>query len=104
MIKPAGQNRMFTAMTTGILLLAALSAWAGAERGQLMYENHCTACHTSTVHVREQSKAKSPTDLRAWIQRWSGELKLNWGDDEQADVYQFLNNRYYKFPVDSSGK
>jgi mono/diheme cytochrome c family protein len=77
---------------------------AGAERGQLLYENHCTGCHASTVHVRSQRKAKAPADVRAWILRWSGELKLAWKDDERADVYRYLNDRYYKFPVETPGR
>ena len=81
-----------------------MPASAGAERGQLLYENHCTSCHASIVHVREQRKSKSQAELRAWILRWSGELKLNWTGDELADVYRPLNNRYYKFPIETPAK
>jgi hypothetical protein len=87
-----------------LLLLYALPVSAGEQRGALLYENHCTSCHASTVHIREQRKSKNPAELRAWILRWSGELKLNWRDDELADVYQYLNNHYYKFPVDAAAK
>jgi len=87
-----------------VLLCGSMPAMAGAERGRLLYENHCTSCHASTVHIREQRKSKSPAEVRAWILRWSGELKLNWRDDELADVYRYLNNRYYKFPVETSTK
>jgi hypothetical protein len=87
-----------------ILLSNSVPASAGAERGLLLYENHCTSCHVSTVHIRDQRKSKDPAELRAWILRWSGELKLNWRDDELADVYQYLNNRYYKFPVETPAK
>jgi hypothetical protein len=91
-----------TAIT--LLFLYALPVSAGAERGQLLYENHCTSCHTSTTHIREQRKTKTPAELRAWILRWSDELKLNWHQDELADVYQYLNSHYYKFPVDAAAK
>jgi mono/diheme cytochrome c family protein len=86
------------------LLLIPVAASAAAERGRLLYENHCTSCHISTLHVREQRKSKTPAEMRAWIVRWSGELKLNWREDELADVYQYLNNRYYKFPVETPAK
>jgi hypothetical protein len=56
------------------------------------------------VHVREQRKSESPAELRAWILRWSGELKLNWTGDELADVYRHLNNRYYKFPIETPAR
>ena len=87
-----------------VLLSCPMPALAGAERGRLLYENHCTSCHASTVHIRDQRKTKTPAELRAWILRWSGELKLKWSEDELADVYQHLNNRYYKFPVETPAK
>ena len=87
-----------------ILLSYSIPASADAERGRLLYENHCTSCHISTLHVREQRKSKTPAEMRAWIVRWSGELKLNWSEDELADVYRYLNNRYYKFPVATPAK
>ncbi len=87
-----------------VLLSYSIPASAGVERGRLLYENHCMSCHTSTVHIRDQRKSKTPAEMRAWILRWSGELKLNWSEDELADVYQYLNNRYYKFPVETPAK
>jgi len=95
--------------TLAVLASALLTGWgmpaaADTQRGRLLYENHCQACHTSTVHVREQRKAKTPAELRAFILRWSGELKLKWSGDELADVYRHLNNLYYKFPVEMPTK
>lgn len=88
-----------TILLTAGLLASPAPARADLQRGRLLYENHCQACHASTVHVREHRKAKSPAELRAYIQRWAGELKLPWTADEVDDVYQHLNNLYYKFPV-----
>ena len=88
----------------GILLSYAIPASAGTERGRLLYENHCMNCHASTVHIRNQRNSKTPAEMRAWILRWSGEQKLNWSEEELADVYQYLNKRYYKFPIETSAK
>lgn len=88
----------------GFLLALPLTASANPERGRLLYENHCQVCHTSTVHIREQRKAVTPAELRAFISRWASELKLTWGADELSDVFQYLNNRYYKFPVETPAK
>jgi hypothetical protein len=68
-----------------------------AYRGELLYENHCTSCHESIVHIRENRRARSAADLRGWVARWSGELKLNWSSDEIDAVAEFLANRFYKF-------
>jgi len=93
--------RFFFLVGAGCLTALPLTVSANMERGRLLYENHCTSCHASTVHIRDQRKTKSQAELRAWILRWSGELKLNWSEDELADVYRHLNNRYYKFPVET---
>jgi len=66
-------------------------------RGQLLYENDCRGCHESVVHVRERRKASTPAEVEAWVRRWSGELKLGWGDDEVRAVSRYLGGRYYKF-------
>ena len=86
--------------------MAGLSrpALAGPDRGRLLYENHCGFCHASTVHIRDQRKAASPVELRAFIQRWVGEIKLDWQEQEMDDVFQYLNNRYYKFPAEKPAR
>jgi mono/diheme cytochrome c family protein len=67
-------------------------------RGQLLYENHCQGCHASIAHVRDNRRATTRTALRGWIVRWSGELKLGWGEAEVDDVMDYLNRRYYRLP------
>jgi hypothetical protein len=85
-----------------ILLLVAGNTSAGdAERGRLLYQNHCTVCHTSVVHVRERRKAKTREDIQSWIRRWPAELGLSWGSDEVDDVTEFLNDRYYRLKSES---
>jgi mono/diheme cytochrome c family protein len=68
-----------------------------AYRGELLYENHCTGCHESIVHIRENRRARSVADVRGWVARWSAELKLNWSGEEIDAVAEFLSNRFYKF-------
>ena len=72
------------------------AATAIGSRGQLLYEDHCQACHTSVVHVRETHKARTLKDLEYWVTHWSDELKLPWGAAEVKDVVDYLNVRYYK--------
>jgi mono/diheme cytochrome c family protein len=71
-------------------------ATAIGSRGQSLYEDHCQACHTSIVHVRETRKARTMKDLEHWVTHWSDELNLPWGADEVRDVVDYLNIRYYK--------
>lgn len=66
-------------------------------RGQLLYENHCQVCHTSTVHVRKDRHADSTQAIGLWVTHWSSVLNLNWDDDEINAVVQYLNMKFYKF-------
>ncbi len=75
-----------------------LSGAAGAarpERGRLLYENHCTACHTSVVHVRSDRSVDSLDALRHQVVRWSHELGLDWSRGELLDVMAYLDETYY---------
>lgn len=84
----------------GMAVAMAWSAGAAAanvERGQLLYENHCTVCHTSVAHVRSGRKAHSLADIRKQVLRWSKHLDLKWGADEVSDVVDYLNQNYYQF-------
>ena len=67
-------------------------------RGQMLYENHCIACHQSTAHIRRDRRANSLKALEGWVIRWSNQQQLNWSTEDVGDVVDYLNNRYYKFP------
>lgn len=68
------------------------------SRGQLLYENHCTVCHDSGIHIREHRKVRSQTDIKKWVFRWSQHLKLDWSNAEINDVADFLNQQFYQLP------
>jgi cytochrome c5 len=74
------------------------------ERDQMLYENHCTACHSSQAYIRQQRKARSLADIRRWVQRWSTELKLDWGATDVELVSQYLNRNFYHFNSDEESR
>lgn len=80
-----------------LLSVACAGAAADAERGRLLYENHCQSCHDSVVHVRSQRRAASVPELVWQIARWERHLGLDWRFSEVADVLAYLNGRYYRF-------
>lgn len=104
-------TRMKGATLAGVVLTVAATVMlfsprndshaSDLERGRLLYENHCTVCHTSIVHIRERRKAMSRDDVRMWIRRWQEQLKLQWGTVEIDDVTEFLNDQYYGFKSES---
>lgn len=67
------------------------------SRGQLLYENHCLACHESSVHIRARRTARAMPDVRASVARWAMHLKLDWKQEEIDDVAAYLNGRFYQF-------
>lgn len=96
------------AMLFAAALLAALSIAvlqqipaaaqsADAERGRLLYENHCTVCHESVVHVRDDRKVDSRAALLGYVARWQDYLGLGWSAEEMNDVRAYLNEQYYGF-------
>lgn len=68
------------------------------ERGQLLYETHCIACHSAQVHWREKKLALDWSSLRWQVQRWQVIATLNWSEDDVTAVARHLNRRYYHFP------
>ena len=71
------------------------------DRGQLLYENHCTACHNDSVHSRNHGKAHSLAEIRQWVIRWSTHLELNWEMHDVDTVADFLNRRFYHLSTEN---
>ena len=96
------RNVILSVFLAAILPTGASPVLAGdPARGSLLYENHCTVCHTSVVHVRENHKATTREELRSWVERWQKELGLPWTSVDVDDVVEFLNDRYYKLKSES---
>jgi len=84
-------------LSLAALLFASAAASADSGRGKLLYENQCSGCHESTVHIRDDHKARSITDIRAAVLRWSETQKLNWGPAEIDDVTEYLDESFYHY-------
>jgi mono/diheme cytochrome c family protein len=80
-----------------MLLGSAGAAAQSAPRGQMLYDNHCIACHNQQVHWREQRLVTNWESLKHWVRHWQREGRLDWSDDEINDVAQYLNNLFYRF-------
>lgn len=87
-----------------VVLMAALAlppAIAGGEerapdRGELLYETHCIACHDREVHWRDARRVSDWRSLRAEVRRWQAMASLGWTDDEIDEVARFLQSRHYR--------
>jgi mono/diheme cytochrome c family protein len=81
------------------LLFVAVSAAAqDAERGKLLYETHCGACHYERVHDRLRTKIGDLADLRDEVARWAQrpETKRQFSLDELEQIVQYLNESHYR--------
>ena len=88
---------LWIAAVFAILWFPAATQATSTLRGLELYENYCTACHTSLVHIQEKKKGQSLGLVERWIRRWAAELKLQWRDEEVKEVLQYLNSRYYRY-------
>lgn len=92
---PALRRSLGTSLAVLLVMPAAAVAQGDTARGELLYENHCRACHTSTVHVRGSHKARTETEVEGRVRHWSTVRKLGWSADEVDDVTAYLMDRYY---------
>lgn len=65
--------------------------------GQLLYENHCTSCHESGVHIRSRHAVKTLPQLRETVVRWSEYARLQWREEEIDAVVRYLNDSFYRY-------
>lgn len=89
-------------VATAAFALDVPAADADAARGRELYVQRCGECHASSVHGRENRVARSLAEVRTWVRRWSGQLRLGWGEPEVEDVAAYLNATYYRFTCDTA--
>jgi mono/diheme cytochrome c family protein len=90
---------LVAALALSSLPLAAQAAAAPASRGEMLYANHCGACHTAQLHWRERRAATDWAGIRAQVLRWQGTLQLGWGEADIDEVARYLNQRFYRYPT-----
>ncbi len=82
-----------------IVAAGGMAAAADSARGRLLYETRCTGCHATSVHGRSPRVASSCAAIREQVMRWNDHLGATWSADEIEDVALWLNERYYRYPV-----
>lgn len=68
------------------------------SRGQMLYGNHCIACHTTQMHWRDKKLVTDWPSLQLQVRRWQGAAQLNWSEDDIDDVARYLNDSFYRLP------
>jgi hypothetical protein len=87
-------------MAIGLSLCAlALAGRAqNVSRGEMLYANHCIACHSAQMHWRDQRAATDWDSLKLQVRRWQQAALLGWDDSDVVEVTRYLNERIYRFP------
>lgn len=87
-------------VVAGMLAMPGLAAPLPAaefDRGQALYQNHCTSCHDVSVHTRNTRQVQNRGDLQLYISTWSYHAQLDWSREEIVDVIDYLDHSYYRF-------
>ena len=79
-----------------LMFLALPITVYGEDRGRMLYQNHCVACHESRVHIREARKVKTYADLEQFTRRFAGLAGVEWNDADMILVIEYLNRTHYK--------
>ena len=83
------------------VVLAGLFAPTGSasaqSRGELLYNTHCIACHSTQMHWRDQRRATDLDSLKEQVRLWQGRALLSWAEDDIVEVTRHLNQSIYRF-------
>ncbi|MCB1754201.1 MAG: cytochrome C [Gammaproteobacteria bacterium] len=90
------QVLMVFSLLLGTAGASLFAAYPDAQRGQLLYENHCNSCHEDHVHMRQGSSTLTSEQVAAEVARWAETLKLRWEKQDIADVHDYLLGAYYQ--------
>ncbi len=97
--------RPFPPVVRRVLVALSLMLCAGApgvalaqSRAELLYANHCLACHNTQMHWRKKKQVVDWPSLRAQVRRWQAADQLAWSDDDIELVARYLNELFYRLP------
>lgn len=84
---------------TGSLAAAKAQAMPDPQRGELLYSNHCIACHSTQIHWRDKKLVEDYRGLLAEVGRWQKLGGLGWSDEDISAVARYLNTLFYHYPA-----
>ena len=90
-----GRLYILSAILCSLLMNGVWADSPNLQRGRLLYENHCLACHESQVHIRTNQKVNTLGGVNREVVRWSEEQKLTWRATEINDVSHYLYRSFY---------
>lgn len=80
-------------------LLAAFAAGAqDAQRGKLLYETNCLACHYERIHKRDASRSlvRTHAQLRVEVANRAAQTRQRFTIEDLDDIAEYLNKSHYR--------
>ncbi len=66
-------------------------------RGELLYENHCSQCHSEQIHWRKKTLVTDWKTLISEVNRWQNASGLEWSNSDINEVSRYLHDQFYHF-------
>lgn len=82
---------------------ASGGSFADPQRGSLLYDGACLACHNERKHWRDRRQVATWPQLVYQVDRWQRIAGQNWQPAEINDAAAFLNQRFYRLPCPIAG-
>lgn len=69
-----------------------------AHPGKILHDSNCISCHDAKVYTRVDRKVLDFTQLAAQVRRCDANLGSRLFDEDLAQITDYLNQAYYKYP------
>lgn len=66
--------------------------------GKALHDANCISCHDAKVYTRVERKVLDYTQLAAQVKRCDANLGSRLFDEDLAQITDYLNQTYYKYP------
>jgi hypothetical protein len=87
--------RLYLLAFIGLVFVTVDSFAQDLQRGKMLHDTHCIACHDARIYTRENRVARDPERLRVEVDRWQKNTSLGWDEADIDAVTGFLAARYY---------
>jgi len=82
-----------------LILMVVIPAWAqDPQRGKMLYDTHCVACHYERIHKRDPSRSlvRTFTQLRLEVAQRAANTGQRFTIDDLDDIAEYLNRTHYR--------
>jgi len=90
-------KNLYVFLASLVMVISNSALLADTAKGRALHNNHCIACHDTSVYTRKDRKTGSLSALRSQVERCVQVTGVPWTADMKRDLIEYLNTTYYKF-------